>query len=710
MRILQACESLAAGDAVANDVVAIDALLKKLGMCGGVYVTNDNNINKKYLHTIAEPITTFPDVNVDDILLFHHAISNDFCYKIPELKCKKVLVYHNITPPSYFLGVHEGFYNATKKGLEQVKQLNSTFDCCIVYSEFSKSDLLKMGYTCPIYVCPILIPLEDYAQEPNRELIEKYSDGCKNIIFVGRISPNKKQEDILHMFALYKRYYDSTARLFLVGSDGVEDYGKSIREYVKALGVSDVIITGSVPFKDILAYYSVADAFVCMSEHEGFCVPLVEAMYFNIPIFAYESSAIPYTLRGCGVTFKEKDYAFIAGMINRVLTDSELRKQIVVKQREVLSYYSYENVSEWTQRIINSIISEFVTPIGADKIQEMIGKSETEESFTLILPIKAGDWKYAKYCIPLIKKNIRPRKIIIFSSSKLKREMKNEKNVLFIDENRLIDGMTLSSVRNLIIRAGGDPSDAGWFLKQLINIGYSKVCPDKYYLVWDADTLPLNPISFFDESTGKPLFNLKREYVPAYFETMQNLLGLPKCRPESFITEHMLFDKDLCNQMILDIESNESIEGKSFWEKCISASVFKKTKRSFAEYETYGTYAMIKSPETYLTRKLKTFRCGAEFLGEMPSEEILSWVAKEFDTVSLEHWGIPVDFSLRLVNSKEVREKNTFGDIVRFIVKKIELQSCIGSDEDREYWRFFKKKMEFDWFFGDKTVYEEMNK
>lgn len=706
MRIIQVSESLSVGDAVANDVVAIDVLLKKLGICGGIYVTNDRNINERYIHTIAEPISEFPEVNSDDILLFHHAIQNDFSLKIPKLKCKKVLVYHNITPPRYFLGKHEGLYNATKRGLEQVRQLNKTFDCCIADSEFNKNDLLKMGYTCHIYVCPVLVPFEEYAQEPNRELIEKYSDGCKNLLFVGRLSPNKKQEDILRVFALYKKYYEPSARLFLVGSDGVEGYGESLREYAKLLGVADVYITGSVPFADILAYYSVADGFVCMSEHEGFCVPLLESMYFNVPIFSYVSSAIPDTLMGCGVTFEEKDYALIAGMINQVLLNQKLYKQIVEKQREVLTNYSYENVSACLEKTIYSIVKKFIEPIGADEIQNKIGKSSARESFTLIMPIKADDWKYAKNYIPLIQKNIRPRKIIICSSMQLKSEFMEDDDILLIDENRLLEGMTLTTVKEVIEKAGGDPSTAGWFLQQFIKIGYAKVCPDDYYLAWDADTVPLRPISFFDKSSSKPLLNLKREYVPAYFETLLHLLGLDKRCPESFITEHMLFDKTLCKNMIADIESNTSLRGNAFWEKCIYASCFEKVKQSFSEFETYGTYVMTKYPDAYLTRKLETFRCGAEFLGMKPSEEILKWVAKEFDTISLEHWGMPVEFSLKLVNSHEVREENTFGNIVRFVVKSIELQSHIGADEDRKYWNYFQKKMEFDWFFGDKTVYE----
>ena len=176
MKIVQVSESLAIGDAVANDVVAINELLIEMGFKSSIFVSNSSNISKKYLHKIAEPISKLPALYEDDILLFHHAIANDFCYKIPEIKCTKVLIYHNITPPKFFEGIHEGFREATSRGLEQIKELNNNFDFCIADSEFNKNDLKLMGYKCPIYVCPVLIPFQEYKISPNIHIINKYTD------------------------------------------------------------------------------------------------------------------------------------------------------------------------------------------------------------------------------------------------------------------------------------------------------------------------------------------------------------------------------------------------------------------------------------------------------------------------------------------------------------------------------------------------------
>ena len=709
MRIIQIAESLSVGDAVANDVVAIDTLLKQMGVCGGIYITNAGNINKRYLHKIAEPIDKLPEMDEDDLLLFHHAIANDFCYQLPKLSCRKVLIYHNITPPSFFEGLHEGFRDATQRGLDQLMELTQTFDYCIADSEFNKQDLIAMGYQCPIHVCPVLIPLEDYRKTPTQEIIDKYSDGRKNFLFVGRLSPNKKQEDIIHAFAVYKKYYDSDARLFLVGSDGVEAYGKALREYVARLGVEDVIITGSVPFPDILAYYSVADVFVCMSEHEGFCVPLIEAMFFDVPVLAFDSCAIPYTLEESGVLLRKKDFPLAAGWMYRMATDQSLREDILEGQKKRLEDFSYEKVATQTKILLESMIKEITlqTSLEDTGVVQVKGmKSDNSKSFVLIMPIKASDWKSARKSIPLIKKNLKPSKIILISSSELKKDLPKDKDILFIDEGRMIPGMTLSKVKKVLEKAGGNPQCAWWYLQQFLKLGFSRICPDSYYLVWDADTLPLNPISFFDEETGKPYLNLKREYVAPYFNTLKTLLGLEKCCPESFITEHMLFDTKLCQEMLLEFENNSKVLGETFWEKCIFASDFSQWEQSFSEYETFGTYVMSKHPGEYQTRKLRTFRCGTDFLGDTPSADSLDWVAQDFDTISFEHWSTPIAQSLQLIENKNIRENLTFGKVINYICDWAKIQACIGGPEQKEFYHRLCLKMEFDYFFGEQTVYE----
>ena len=204
-----------------------------------------------------------------------------------------------------------------------------------------------MGYTCPIDISPSLTKFEDYEQAPDEAIMKKYRDGKKNIIFVGRIAPNKRQENIIRAYYCYKKL-EPDSRLILVGSaNGMENYNERLVKYVNALGLSDdVVFTGHIKFSEILAYYHVADAFVCMSEHEGLCVPLVESMFFGVPIIAYDTSAISETLGGSGVLLDSNDPVFAAAVIDRVVRDEKLRKSLIEGQKKRLEYFSYDRLKD----------------------------------------------------------------------------------------------------------------------------------------------------------------------------------------------------------------------------------------------------------------------------------------------------------------------------------------------------------------------------
>jgi glycosyltransferase involved in cell wall biosynthesis len=165
---------------------------------------------------------------------------------------------------------------------------------------------------------------------------------------VGRIAPNKKQEDVISLLYAYRQLYkDDPVRLILAGNpEGMEKYADRVETYAKELGIDDVVFTGHSSFAKILAYYRSADAFVSMSEHEGFCVPLVEAMYFKIPILAYASTAIPETLGGTGILLENKDYSYGAFCLHEILHNKELRAKMIEEQSERLKDFSYENVAE----------------------------------------------------------------------------------------------------------------------------------------------------------------------------------------------------------------------------------------------------------------------------------------------------------------------------------------------------------------------------
>ena len=354
-RVIQLVSSLNYGDAVGNEVIAF----KKALVCAG-YVTEifTEAISPKLPADTAKHYRLMPTLDEDDIVIYHFASQCALFDVVKNLKCRVILRYHNITPPEFFEGYDENAVRACSIGLEQAAELKDIVDYCLPVSEFNKTDLENMGYTCPMKVMPILIRFSDYELTPGQGVIDRYSDGITNILFVGRVAPNKKFQDVISAFAEYKKTYDRTARLFLVGSFGEGDrYYSELLQHIRSIGVEDVIFPGHIPFADILAYYSIADVFLCMSEHEGFCVPLVEAMYFHVPVVAYASSAIPSTLGGSGILLESKDFSAAAAEVNRLVTDEALRSETVEKQDRRLRDFDADVIKnsliEYLEEIIN---------------------------------------------------------------------------------------------------------------------------------------------------------------------------------------------------------------------------------------------------------------------------------------------------------------------------------------------------------------------
>ena len=343
MCIIQVLTTMSYGDAVSNDVIALDDTLKRQGYTTGIYAENiDARLPKK----MVGKIEAIPNLSDKDIILYHLSTGTSLNYKIKEYKGRKIIIYHNITPHHFFTGYNEGAQKLCADGEKGLAYLADSAEYCIADSEYNKQDMIKTGYKCKIDVLPILIPFDDYKKTPNSDVIRKYdSDEYINILFTGRIAPNKKQEDVISAFYMYQKYYNSKARLFIVGSyGGMETYYKQLKEYVKELKLDNVYFTGHIKFDEILAYYKIADYFLCMSEHEGFCVPLVEAMYFNVPIIAYDSSAIGSTLGGSGILLKDKKPLDTAGMIDYLEKNSDIRCQIIEDQKKRLEDFEHDKI------------------------------------------------------------------------------------------------------------------------------------------------------------------------------------------------------------------------------------------------------------------------------------------------------------------------------------------------------------------------------
>ena len=347
MKIVQVIDGYKAGDGVGNVVAALDEYLKK----------------NQYETTICNRELGCEDVESElfgkeTVVLYHFAFLMDPMVKY--LECRKVLVFHNITSPELLEGVDEDKRLLLSAGWYDAAKTAGYFDMAITFSEYSKKCLIDMGWKAEkISVLPIIVRFNRFAGEPSKEIIKKYQGDSVNILFTGRISANKKQEDIIAAFSAYKQAYQKNARLFLVGSFDERNYQPSLLDYAERLGVADdVVFTGHVPFSEYLAYYHIADLFLCMSAHEGFCIPLAEAMYFGIPILAHASAAVPDTLGGSGVLLHDRNFETVAGAMNKIMENHAYRQKIVEGQNARLKELLSETLEIRYDKVLKNMINE----------------------------------------------------------------------------------------------------------------------------------------------------------------------------------------------------------------------------------------------------------------------------------------------------------------------------------------------------------------
>ncbi len=338
-----------------NDTRAIYRILKEEGFDT---VIGAEAVDRRIPKDEAAELKDLPKIREEDLVIYHGSTGSKLNFDIAGYPGRKIMIYHNITPPGFFRRYNKEARENMEYGYEGIRYLKDKFAYCIADSEYNKQELRRMGYECPIDVCPILIPFEDYDREPSAKVLKQYRDGKKNWLFVGRIAPNKKQEDVIRAFYCYQRDYEPESRLFLVGNaGGMEIYEARLKNYIHVLGLDEkVIIPGHIPFDETLAYYRLADVFVCMSEHEGFCVPLAEAMHFGVPIAAYGCCAVPDTLGNGGLLLDSKEPEVAAAAANRLITDQALRATILDGQKEMLQKYKYENVKERVLTLLKAFI------------------------------------------------------------------------------------------------------------------------------------------------------------------------------------------------------------------------------------------------------------------------------------------------------------------------------------------------------------------
>ena len=266
------------------------------------------------------------------VLLYQLSIGSGVADLFRDRAERKFVNYHNITPAALLESWLPAVGDEVRLGRAQMAGLASVTEFAVADSQFNEGELREAGYRSTA-TASLLIDLDSFGGEPDAALAERLAGeratGGTDLLFVGKVSPHKGQHDLVKTLAAYRRLYDPAARLHLVGGPISDEYQLAVERFAKELGLAGAVnFAGSVSHEELIAYYQVADAFVCLSNHEGFCVPLLEAMHHRLPVVAYDNTAVPETLAGAGLVLPDKEPARVAAAVDRVVHDEGLRTEL----------------------------------------------------------------------------------------------------------------------------------------------------------------------------------------------------------------------------------------------------------------------------------------------------------------------------------------------------------------------------------------------
>jgi len=358
MRVHQICARLQFGDAITGQVLRIHELLGSWGWESHVYAT----ANDEAMAEVNEGLKAYKGKRArsrQDILIYHLSVYDDNYRHYLESRNHKVLIYHNITPP-HFLAPYDPFLaEVCGRGRNLLPHMKEC-DLALGDSEYNRRELVAAGFEqSKTGVLPIFIDTEALGGQYNQDLFGDLQDGTTNLLFVGRMVPNKRIEDLIDLFAVYNKKVDANSRLLLVGTTWSVTYNAELARRVRGYGLQgSVSIPGwswGVSDEDLRAYYRAGDVFITCSRHEGFCVPLLESMFFGVPILARAEAAIPLTLGGAGMTFKEMDLPLLAEAVAELVNNQSLKEALAEKGRERLEEFAPERTAETLRSYLENL-------------------------------------------------------------------------------------------------------------------------------------------------------------------------------------------------------------------------------------------------------------------------------------------------------------------------------------------------------------------
>lgn len=355
MEIHQFATSLTYGDAISDEMLEIQEVLRERGYTSEIFTKFYDPRMAKFARDYREYKKFSSSQNV---VIFHFSIGSPVSKMFFRIPDKKIMIYHNITPHEFFVDYHRILSRECYKGRLEIRLFLDKVDLGLGDSEFNRNELKEVGFP-KTGVLPLLLNFSKFDEEGDRVTREVFSNGKTTILFVGRVIPNKKFEDVIQAFYFYKKYFNPNSQLFLVGDyRGLERYLDTLQNLVNKLKLTDVHFTGHVEFSELVSFYRLAHFYLSMSEHEGFGVPLLESFYMRVPVIAFAAGAVEETMNKGGAVLHKKDFLKTAALLDMIDRDSKLKEKIVASQLEALRKYKKERMSQILLNHIEKVAAE----------------------------------------------------------------------------------------------------------------------------------------------------------------------------------------------------------------------------------------------------------------------------------------------------------------------------------------------------------------
>lgn len=288
-----------------------------------------------------------PSAAQGDLTIFHYALPSPMTEAFARLGGGRILQYHNVTPAAFFAPYDPALFRLASLARQELQTLVGRVDLALGVSNYNREELQALGFS-PTGVLPLAVDTSRITRAAPRPAIDRMlDDEYVNFLFVGRVAPNKKIEDHIRLAEHYKRYVDSFYRFIFVGRyDVVPRYYSMVRALMTDYRLlhERFVFTGPVSDEELAVYYKNAAVYISLSEHEGFCAPLLEAMAADVPVLAFSAAAVPETLGGAGVQFAPKDLEYAAELAGVLAFDDNVRRSVIAGQRKRLADFGDDRI------------------------------------------------------------------------------------------------------------------------------------------------------------------------------------------------------------------------------------------------------------------------------------------------------------------------------------------------------------------------------